>query len=298
MGMRRLLRRTPAIGATVAGLLGLVRGIAWSLGRRTVPYPLSVLDVQKALPFHVPNSAVPFDALAAMIARSADETPRLLQTLASTAGVAPPRITSSHSFAALHPESTADAEVLGALLATHGSDKSTTHDYHMVYAALLMGRTATSLLEIGLGTNDDRVPSSMGRDGRPGASLRAFRDFLPSARIHGADIDASTLFEEDRITTSLVDATDDRSVAKLFSRFPDPFDLIIDDGLHAPHANLRVLIHGLDAIRIGGWVAIEDIGFEKRAIWDVAARILSPDRFEAWLVESRNCLMFLVRRLA
>ena len=45
------------------------------------------------------------------------------------------------------------------------------------------------LIECGLGTNNINFKSSMGINGKPGASLRMWRDFFPSARIIGVDID-------------------------------------------------------------------------------------------------------------
>lgn len=44
--------------------------------------------------------------------------------------------------------------------------------------------------------------------GVPGGSLRAYRDYLPNAKIYGAGIDASILFPEDRINTFVVDQLD------------------------------------------------------------------------------------------
>ena len=56
-----------------------------------------------------------------------------------------------------------------------------------------------NVLEIGLGTNDSKFMSSMGDDGKPGSSIRAFRDYLPNAQIYGADVDRKILFEEELV---------------------------------------------------------------------------------------------------
>ena len=53
-----------------------------------------------------------------------------------------------------------------------------------------------NIFEVGLGTNNVDVPSNMGKDGKPGASLRAWRDYFPNA-----DIDTRILFKEDKIQT-------------------------------------------------------------------------------------------------
>src|SRR3990167_6451910 len=123
-------------------------------------------------------------------------------------------------------ESKESAE-LGTLLTKYGSDKATTHDYHHVYANIL--KTPSTLLEIGLGTNDVRIPSNMGADGRPGASVRAFRDFLPESQIYGADIDEECLFEEERIKTYPVDQLSSDSLNKLGEEINTKMDFVIDD---------------------------------------------------------------------
>lgn len=72
---------------------------------------------------------------------------------------------------------------LGALFNAYGSDK-TRHGYHYVYAAILQRSSNQKLiLEVGLGTNNVDVVSHMGANGQPGASLRAFRDYCPSAQL-------------------------------------------------------------------------------------------------------------------
>jgi SAM-dependent methyltransferase len=180
------------------------------------------------------------------------------------------------------------ADILGRLLTKHGSDKATKHNYHLLYAHILNPKTTTSLLEIGLGTNNTDVPSHMGEGGSPGASLRAFRDYLPGAEIYGADIDERILFQEPRIKTFKVDQTEPASLGRIVS---GPFDLIIDDGLHAPHANLATLGFALRKLKPNGWVVIEDITPRALPIWQVVDRLLR-DSFTTYLIEARGALMF------
>ena len=91
-----------------------------------------------------------------------------------------------------------NAMSLGNILQNNNSDKSTTHDYHILYSFVLdkLGvNSKLNLLEIGMGTNNPTIVSSMGVNGRPGASLYAFREYLPNSNIYGADIDKDILFE-------------------------------------------------------------------------------------------------------
>ena len=93
---------------------------------------------------------------------------------------------------------TKDTTDLGNLFEQHGSDKSTYHDYHLLYAPLLTPHRSETLrlLEIGLATNNLAIVSNMGKGAGPGGSVRAFRDFLPHAQIFGADIDRQGPFSK------------------------------------------------------------------------------------------------------
>jgi hypothetical protein len=159
------------------------------------------------------------------------------------------------------------------ILDSQGSDKAASnHGYHIIYAHILRNRSIPiNLLEIGMGTNNVDIVSTMGPNGVPGASLRAFRDFLPYSNIFGADIDSRILFEEDRIQTFQVDQTCLDSMENLGLQLPKELDLIIDDGLHSPYANLASLIFGLPKIKVGGWIVPEDISSSTLPLWQLVA---------------------------
>jgi SAM-dependent methyltransferase len=189
----------------------------------------------------------------------------------------------------------ASSKELGELFKVNGSDK-TRHEYHWIYGSLLANRRKVQrILEIGLGTNNVDVMSHMEKTGRPGASLLAFRDFCPSAHIFGADVDGRVLFQDERITTFEVDQTNEESLDALAGFLPKDFDLIVDDGLHSPDANVLTLAFGLRLIRPGGWVVIEDIKPSATNLWQVIAALL-PDEFEPHLVVTRYAVVFLVRK--
>lgn len=156
-----------------------------------------------------------------------------------------------------------------------GSDKSSLHNYHYIYTSLFPDRnTNFNILEIGLGTNDPKIVSSMGIKGKPGASIRAFKEIYHNASIYGADVDENILFQEDRIKTMKVDQNDLESLFEL-DTFRVKFDLIIDDGLHYQLSNLNTLIYALSSLNKGGYLVIEDIGSWTIDTWKVVNFILS-----------------------
>jgi hypothetical protein len=164
------------------------------------------------LPVFVPTSSGSIKALAQITTQAANETfPLLADLVALLNGVeleAPVAIESLPDSASKVSASSR----LKSLFDKYGSDKSTRHDYHLAYGSILADPdSVTDLLEVGLGTNNLDVVSNMGSGGRPGASLFAYRDFLPRARIYGADIDRGILFEDERIKTFFVDQTSPQS---------------------------------------------------------------------------------------
>jgi len=187
------------------------------------------------------------------------------------------------------------AERLGNLLDRYGSDKSSTHDYHYLYAAVFddLGISDLDILEIGIGSRDPRVVSTMGRGASPGASLRAFRDLSQSSRVFGADIDTNALFTEDRIRTARVDQTDRESYETMVAELGcDHFDLIVDDGLHSLEANLNTLSFASDRLKPGGWVVVEDIPNRSLQPWALIAAVIG--RFSERLLFFKGATAYVV----
>jgi len=185
---------------------------------------------------------------------------------------------------------------LKELFELYGSDKANPHNYYWLYGSILKDcQSISSVLEIGIGTDNTDIVSHMGAQGSPGASLRAFRDFLPHAEIYGADIDRRALFTEDRIKTFFVDQTDLASFKNINTFLPGELDLIIDDGLHSPDANINTLNFALTKVKTGGWVVIEDIRCEATPVWTVVSCIL-PEKFECHLLEADRGFIFAVQR--
>jgi hypothetical protein len=250
----------------------------------------------KGLRIFAPNSAGDVAALAQLTIESANETiPWLARLAANRPGFLHVEPLTAGSVAGEAVAADA-AEALRLCFVSQRSDKSTVHDYHLLYGPLLHRRSdIRKVLEIGIGTNHEDVVSNMSRAGTPGASLRAFRDFLPEARIYGADVDPRVLFAEERIATFVVDQTDAASLERLGLEIGANFDLVIDDGLHAPHANLAVLLFAMPRVRPGGAVVIEDIPQAAAPLWQTVGAVM-PAEFECRLFDTRSALVFVARR--
>jgi hypothetical protein len=149
------------------------------------------------------------------------------------------------------------------IMARHGSDKGLgSHNYTKLYSALYEHRRSDvfNVFEVGLGTNNEDVPSSMGAKGIPGASLRGWREYFPNSSIVGGDVDKRILFQEDRITTFYMDQLDSNAIREMWSQVQaDEFDLVIDDGLHTFQANSNFAVHAFDKVKAGGYFIVEDI---------------------------------------
>ena len=136
------------------------------------------------------------------------------------------------------------------------------HTYADYYTRLFAHcrNSVTKVFECGLGTNDPLLPSSMLVSGRPGASMRVWRDFFPNAIIFGADIDKTILFEEERIRTYFIDQLDPIAISTYWAKIKvDDFDFMVDDGLHTFEAGSTLFLHSIDKLADFGIYIIEDV---------------------------------------
>lgn len=136
-------------------------------------------------------------------------------------------------------------ESLSDLFAKYGSDKNTYHSYGPIYQSVLapLLDTVTDVLELGV----------LG-----GASLRAWRDFFPNARVVGLDIDPlKTTWGEDRIELAVCDAVDVMQLAAALGN--RRFDVVIDDASHWEQEQLKSFELLLWRLRPGGVYIIEDV---------------------------------------
>lgn len=189
---------------------------------------------------------------------------------------------------------------LGELFTRHGSDKSTTHHYHLLYGCLFANLDSVRLvIEIGIGTNSPQVLSTMGREHRGvGGSLRAWRDFYPKTQVLGFDIDPIACFQESRIQTSVVNQLNEDSLMNAFAALSDEsVDLYIDDGLHALDANMVPIRHIFPKIRPGGWLVVEDIHAEAVPFWQVFAMAVPKDKAKVAIIRAEGGFIFLLKKL-
>ena len=158
------------------------------------------------------------------------------------------------------------------IMTAHGSDKgSGWHNYTLLYSILFRERRSQvrSVFELGIGTNFTDVRSNMGERGRPGASLRGWRDYFRGAQVVGADVDRRVLFSEERIMTFFVDQTNEEAIEILWRSVPDDaFDLMVDDGLHTFEASSLFMQRSFDKLRKGGLYIIEDIATDYKNLKD------------------------------
>lgn len=164
--------------------------------------------------------------------------------------------------------------ILSELCEKYGSDKgyinyhskkpygwrphSYTSFYHSIFG--LNRENIKFVYECGIGTNNLNIKSNMTENAKPGASLRVWRDYFVNANIFGGDIDKKVLFEEDRIRTFFVDQLNDSSIKLMWEKTGvEKFDIIIDDGLHEPTANLNFFFNSIQKLKENGIYIIEDV---------------------------------------
>lgn len=168
--------------------------------------------------------------------------------------------------------------ILCEIMFKNGTDKGmyagiSKHNYTPVYHAFLKKsiKSKIRLFELGIGTINPNIESNMGSKGRPGASLRGWKEYFKQGEIFGADIDESILVNEDRISTYFCDQTKPHSINKMWNNnieLAGLFDLIIDDGLHTFDANKCFLENSFEKLRNNGLYIIEDVVKSELTNWD------------------------------
>ena len=167
----------------------------------------------------------------------------------------------------------------------NGSGKHGGHKF--IYTKLNLQRSAKlNILELGIGTNDPRLASTMGPEYIPGSSLRLWSEVFYNSSIVGADVDKNILINQGRISSFWTDQNSKKALTDLVEsvKYKGKFGLIIDDGLHTPEANLRTFLFLSELLEIGGYYIIEDIEPAWEGFWKMVGNSL--DKYES------TCLRF------
>lgn len=158
--------------------------------------------------------------------------------------------------------------ILCGMMEKYGSDKnSIKHNYTRFYHKVMKKfRTQKiNLFELGIGSTNENISSNMGKNGKPGASLYAWREFFVNGNIYGADIDKDIIFQDGRIKTGYCDQTKPEEIRKMFKDFGDDinFDFMILDGLHTLEANKIFFENSIHKLKRSGYLFIEDFDNKK-----------------------------------
>ena len=154
---------------------------------------------------------------------------------------------------------------LNELIDFYGSDKNASnYTYAYVHFFEDIRLKINSLLEIGIGTLVEGAKSSMHdwktdhvSEYKQGASLRAWADYFPNAKIYGGDIQPDTQFSTEKINTFLFNSQD--SVECTTALKDLTFDIIIDDGNHDPSSQIKTFINLISRVNTNGFYVIEDV---------------------------------------
>lgn len=148
---------------------------------------------------------------------------------------------------------------LERMFTNFGTDKGT-WGYTPVYEEHLGPRreSVKKVLEIGICGYRD-IPYNV-----VGASLFAWRDYFPNARIYGLDSDPRFIFNDcARIYTHMADAYCQPDLSHALRALGvdkgEQFDFICDDAVHDPLPQINLALMLWPLLKTGGIYAIEDV---------------------------------------
>jgi len=143
--------------------------------------------------------------------------------------------------------------VLDTLFNKHGCDKSSKHNYHLVYEKdfSCMRDEPINILELGVFRGD---------------SIKAWLEYFPKAQIYGLDIfvrespEDIEVLNDERVHWIRGDSLSEDIANKIQEEWNDvTFDIIIDDGKHTPDANRLSFKHLNKFLSKSGAYYVEDV---------------------------------------
>jgi hypothetical protein len=165
------------------------------------------------------------------------------------------------------------------------------HNYTTFYYSIFkhLREKKLRIFELGIGTNNVNIPSNMGKNGTPGASLFGWSEFFFNSHIFGADIDTDILFNTDKIKTFYCDQTDPEVIKKMWNEpdLQDNFDIIIEDGLHTFNANVTFFENSIHKLKPNGYFIIEDILNSEEYLFE--------SKIKKWESQYKDCLFKLLK---
>ena len=135
----------------------------------------------------------------------------------------------------------------------HNCDKGPKHGYQKVYEQFFepLKDEKINILEVGV---------------HQGASFDAWHEYFPNADLYGIDLfvrekmRAVPAFKKDRVHFMKGDSTNPIIGPMVLENFGKiKFDIIIDDGMHTPKANMQTYNNLLPFLKEGGQYFIEDV---------------------------------------
>lgn len=154
--------------------------------------------------------------------------------------------------------------ILTRLANAFGTDKGTLtaagHGYTIVYDLLFgsLRDRVTDLCEVGLARGGPEVSDgAVKRSVADVPSIRMWHESFPAAHIVGVDISDCSAFANDWFTFVQADCGDAGQLARV-GQLGRQFDLIVDDGSHAPFHQQQTFLALFPLLRPGGLFIIED----------------------------------------
>ena len=179
-------------------------------------------------------------------------------------------------------------EIMGVCGSDKGSKDICTsiHNYTTFYYSIFkeICNNELRIFELGLGTNNINLPSNMGENGIPGASLYGWSQFFPNSYIFGADIDSNILFNTDKIKTFYCDQTNPDIIKELWDEpdLQENFDIIVEDALHRFYANVCFFENSIHKLKKNGYYIIENI--------NNCEEFMFIDKIKEWEIQYPECV--------
>jgi len=189
-------------------------------------------------------------------------------------------------------EPTVLCEIMGRNKSDKGNlnNRICSHNYTKLYHHIFkdIKNEKLRIFELGVGTNNIYMPSNMGYNGRPGASLYGWAEYFPNSKVYGADIDSDILFNTDSIKTYYCDQRNPNIIKYMWKEeeLLEPFDIIIEDGLHEFNANVIFFENSIYKLAKNGYFIIEDINNNEISLFN--------DKINDWKIKYKDILFMIL----